>query len=60
MTDPIVAEVRKHREAHAKRFGGDPKAICVDLRKIQKACGHKVISLPLKRIRRRRTLAANA
>ena len=60
MTDPIVAEVRKHREAHAKRFGGNLKAICADLRKSQKTCGHKIVSFPPKRTKRSRSLVGNA
>ncbi|HMB93173.1 MAG TPA: hypothetical protein VKP65_20140 [Rhodothermales bacterium] len=31
--DPIVAEVRQARDAHAKRFGYDLNAIVCDLRK---------------------------
>lgn len=34
--DPIVAEVRKAREAYAKRFGYDLHRICADLRKSEK------------------------
>lgn len=48
MTDPIVEEVRKARWEHAKRFGFDLDAICEDLRRIQKVCGHRVVSLPPK------------
>ena len=33
MKDPIVAEVRKHRMEHAKRFNFDLALICADLRK---------------------------
>jgi hypothetical protein len=52
IVDPIVEEVRKHREAYAKRFNYDLAAICRDLRKQQKASGEKVVSLPPKRLKK--------
>jgi len=52
MKDPIVAEVRKHRMEHARKFGGDLRAICADLRAIQLACGQKVVRLPPRRLSR--------
>jgi len=48
--DPIVADVRRAREAHAAKFEYDPHAIVADLRARQKASGRKVVSLPAKRI----------
>ena len=50
MKDPIVEEVRKHRMEHTRKFGGDLKAICADLRAIQKASGHEVVRLPPKKV----------
>jgi hypothetical protein len=50
MKDPIVEEVREHRMEHTRKFGGDLKAICEDLRAIQKTCGHKVVRLPPRRL----------
>ena len=47
--DPIVEEVRKIREDHAKKFNYDLKRICKDLKEKEKHCGHKVVSLPPKR-----------
>ncbi|MEW5992924.1 MAG: hypothetical protein AB1744_00825 [Candidatus Zixiibacteriota bacterium] len=38
--DPIVAQVRKVREAYAKKFNYDLKAICDDLRAFQEQTGH--------------------
>ena len=32
MNDPIVAEVRKHRDEHARQFGYDIVKICKDYR----------------------------
>ncbi len=49
MTDPIVEEVRKHREARAARFGYDIKAIFEDARKREREGGRKVISRARKR-----------
>lgn len=48
MKDPIVEEVRKIRNAHAASFNYDLHAICEDLRKKEKSCGHEVVSLPPK------------
>jgi hypothetical protein len=45
MKDPIVAEVRKHRWEHTRKFGGELTAICADLRSIQNASGHEVVRL---------------
>jgi len=42
--DPIVAEVRKARHAHAARFNFDLDAIVADLRSRQGKSGHKVVS----------------
>ncbi|NUM52499.1 MAG: hypothetical protein HUU46_02540 [Candidatus Hydrogenedentes bacterium] len=50
MKDPIVEEVRKHRMEHTLKFGGDLRAICEDLRRIQKASGHKVVRLRARRV----------
>ncbi len=46
MKDPIVEEVRKARRAHAERLNFDLHAICEDLKKKEKTCGHPVVSLP--------------
>ena len=48
MSDPIVDEVRRIRHAHAARFNFDLHAICEDLRKKEKTCGHPVVTLPPK------------
>jgi hypothetical protein len=36
MTDPIVEEVRKHRDEHARKFNYDLNLICEDYRKNRK------------------------
>jgi len=48
--DPIVEEIRKVREAHAAKFNYNLKAICADLKKKEKDCGHPVVSLLPKRL----------
>ncbi len=50
MKDPIVEEVRRHREEHARRFNNDLAAICADLKKIEATCGHQVVRLAPRRI----------
>lgn len=46
LRDPIVSEVRKHREAYAQRLNYDLRAICADLRAQQKQGKRQVVSLP--------------
>ena len=53
MKNPIVEEVRRAREAHAKRFNYDLDAICEDLKKREKASGHPTVSFAPKRIERK-------
>ena len=48
--DPIVEEIRKIREEHAARFNYDIDAIVADIRKRQEEGGHKVVSLPPRRL----------
>jgi hypothetical protein len=43
--DPIVEEVRKARNEHAKQFNFDLRAIAADLKKQQKASKRKFITL---------------
>lgn len=44
--DPIVAEVRKVREAHAARFNYDLKAIYQDLKQQEQASERVFVSYP--------------
>jgi len=48
MNDPIVEEVRRHRMEHTRKFGGDLKLICEDLRRIQRESGCQVVRRPPK------------
>lgn len=56
MKDPIVEEVRRARDAHAKQFNYDLDAICEDLRKREKASGRSTVSLPPKRIPKKKAV----
>jgi len=50
MKDPIVEEVRKHREEHTNTFHGDLSKICADLRRVQEISGREVVRLTPRRI----------
>ncbi|MBI5758316.1 MAG: hypothetical protein HZA46_07350 [Planctomycetales bacterium] len=49
--DPIVDEVRAIREAYAKQFNFDVRALCRDLQEQEKASGRSTVSFPPKRLR---------
>lgn len=53
MKDPIVEEIRRARKEHARKFNHDLDAIAADLKRIERECGHKLVSLPAKRIDKR-------
>jgi len=50
MIDPIVEEVREARRKHTERFNFDLHAICEDLKKKEKNCGHTIKSLSAKQL----------
>ena len=56
--DPVVEEVRKARDAHAKRFGYDLDAIFADLKAQERASGRKFVRLPPRKTRRNRPAEA--
>jgi len=47
--DPIVDELHKIREEHAKKFHNDLQAIFADFKEKEIQSGRQVISLPIKR-----------
>ena len=47
--DPIVEEIRRIRDEHAKKFNYDLHAICEDFRKRQLLSGRTVVSRPPRR-----------
>jgi hypothetical protein len=54
-TDPIVQEVRKARNQHAKKFGYKLKDICADLKKIEKQSGGPVIKAARLAVKKQKT-----
>ena len=48
--DPIVEEVRAHRQAHAARFNYDLTAIFADLVEREKSSSRPVVNRPPRRI----------
>jgi hypothetical protein len=42
MTDPIVEEVRRYRDEHARTFNYDLDLICADLKEKQEKRGRKI------------------
>ena len=48
--DPIVEEVRSHRQAHAARFNYDLSAIFADLVEREKNSSRPVVNRPPRRI----------
>ncbi len=51
MNDPIVNEIRKFRDEHAKMFNFDIKAICDDYRKKRKFYAEKLSKIRNKKIK---------
>ena len=56
--DPIVAEIRAIRKAHAEKFNNDLHAICEDLRRQERESGRKYVTLPPRRIKPEQTCDA--
>ena len=48
--DPIVAEVRRIRDAHAARFNYDLRAIFRDIKEQERKSGRTFVSFPPKRL----------
>ncbi|MFZ4526547.1 MAG: hypothetical protein ACOYOE_13710, partial [Chlorobium sp.] len=48
--DPVVEEIRAHRQAHAARFNYDLAAIFADLVEREKSSSRPVINRPSRRI----------
>ena len=49
-SDPILEELWKARDEHARRFQYDLKKICADLRRIENRCGARVVTGKPKRL----------
>ena len=50
MDDPIIAEIRAARDAHAARFGYDVAEIFRDIRAMQDATGSEYVRHPARRV----------
>lgn len=48
--DPILEEIWKARDEHARQFNYDIKKICADLRRIEKQSGRRVVTRKPRRI----------
>jgi len=44
--DPIVEEIHRIRDEHARKFGYDLHAMCEDIRQKQAASGRQVVTRP--------------
>jgi hypothetical protein len=44
--DPIVAEIRAIRKAHAEKFHNDPHLICEDIRRLERESSRTYVTLP--------------
>jgi hypothetical protein len=49
LTDPIIEEIHKIRDEHAKKFNYNLSEIFNDLKEQEKRSGKKFVSLPVKR-----------
>jgi hypothetical protein len=49
MRDPILEEIWKARDEHARRFDYDIRRICADLKRIEKQSGRRVVTASPKR-----------
>ena len=54
VSDPIVEEIRRIRDEHARRFNYDLRAIVADLREQEQKHPERLVSLPPKPPRRKR------
>ncbi len=46
MNDPIIEEVRLHRQAHAALYNNDLSAICKALQNREQTSGRRVVNRP--------------
>ena len=58
--DPIIAELRALRDAHAARFNYDVKAIFGDIRATQEKSGREYVRYPSRRVDEARDEATEA
>jgi hypothetical protein len=49
--DPIVAEIRRVRQAHAAQFNNDLDAIVADVQRRERESGRQYVSFPSRRLK---------
>ena len=49
MTDPLIQEIRRIKEANAAKHGFNIRAMVEDMRRREKLSGRKVVTLPPRR-----------
>ncbi|MEQ8210141.1 MAG: hypothetical protein RH917_09940 [Lacipirellulaceae bacterium] len=49
-SDPVIDEIRKHRDEYAAKFNYDLKAMAEDIRRRQKESGRATVSREPKRV----------
>ena len=54
--DPIVAEIRAIRKAHAAKFNNDPHLICEDIRRLERESGRTYVTRQSRRVEPEPTL----
>jgi len=51
--DSVIDEIRTIRETYAEKFSYDLEAIYHDLKEKEKTCGHRLVSFPARRAKRK-------
>ena len=49
MTDPLIQEIRRIKEANAAKYGFNIRAMVEDMRRREKLSGRKVVTSPPRR-----------
>jgi hypothetical protein len=49
MTDPLIQEIRRIKEANAAKYGFNIRAMVEDMRRREKLSGRKVVTIPPRR-----------
>jgi hypothetical protein len=58
--DPIIAEIRAIRKAHAEKFNNDPHLICEDIRRLERESGRTYVTRQPNRIAAEQSSEATA
>jgi len=60
MKDPIIEEIREHRDIHAKKFNYNLDDICADLVERHKNSGHKLVRLKTRTLQAEKSATESA